>query len=345
MKRISYHRKTLLDRWSREATRNSSIRTPRIRRALLGARPVVVHAPVHFRVYENDNRVALLSFIKQVDAMLVAGGRVKIDFGKTKQLHPCGTLVFLAHLTLWEALHPNRLQATYPADDVVEQMLQHFNVLQRLGLSSRKQITDDRVKFWRHFTGSNVSAEIYKELTQLVLENIEHPTQQLFADCLNEAVTNVVNHAYEFEQSSLPPRRVRNWWMISQAKDGNMFVAIYDLGVTIPESLRRRPEWRDYLKGRSFSDRKLVKVAVASSRTSTKLAYRGKGFPEMLEFSRKLAAGGLSILSKKGGFVYDARAAIESSPKFQCSLPGTLVLWAIPFRKGQQNEQSHDLDR
>ncbi len=307
--------------------------------------PVVVHAPASFRVVDNDSRGILLSFIEQVTTALRVGRRVKIDFRKTTHLNPCGTLVFLAHLTVWEALYPGRLQATYPDDDVVEQMLQHFEVLQRLGLSTRKQITHERVRFWRHFTGSNVSAEIYKELTKLAQENIEHPTRQLFADCLNEAVTNVVNHAYGFEQPSLPPCKVRNWWMISQSKDGNMFVAIYDLGVTIPESLRRRPEWRDYLRGRSFSDRKLVKVAVASSRTSTKLEYRGKGFPEMLEFSRKLAAGGLTILSKKGGFQYNALAAVESSRKFQCSLPGTLVLWAIPFRKEQQDEQSHDLDR
>lgn len=345
MKRISYRRKLLLDRWSRAYLRTHQASQKTGMRIAEESRPVLVHAPASFRVADDTNRASVISFIRQVEGALQAGRRVKIDLGRTAQLHPCGTLVFLAHLTVWEAMFPNRLQATYPKDDVVEQMLQHFEVLQRLGLSTRKQITHERVKFWRYFTGADMSAEIYKELTKLVLQNIEHPTRQLFADCLNEAVTNVVNHAYEIEHASLPPQRVRNWWMFSEAKDGNMFVAIYDLGITVPESLRRRPEWSDFLRGRKFSDRRLVKTAVTSPRTSTKLEYRGKGFPEMLEFSRKLADGGLSIFSKKGGFTYNALAAQQSSHKFQCSLPGTLVLWAIPFRKEQKNEQSHDLDR
>jgi hypothetical protein len=237
-----------------------------------------------------------------------------------------------------------RITAQYPADEVVEQLLQHFGQLQRLGLAPRKEITHDRVLFWHYISGATVDAATYRTLTASVRGNIDHPEAALFADCLNEAVSNAVNHAYKFETSDLPPEEMRKWWMFSEPRDDKLFVAIYDCGVSIPQSLRRKPEWHDYATLRSLKDGRLIRSAVTSERTSTRLVHRGKGLPEMLEFSSQLAQGGLSIWSRDGAWLYHAQSGRSETLNFRSALRGTLVLWEIPFRKERRNEFQDDLN-
>ena len=64
----------------------------------------------------------------------------------------------------------------------------------------------------------------------------------------------------------------------------------------------------------------------------------------MLEFSRSLKAGGLSILSARGGFRYDASSSTMRHRKFNLPLRGTLLQWAIPFRKEHGNGKDGLLD-
>lgn len=174
-----------------------------------------------------------------------------------------------------------------------------------------------------------MEASIYRATASL-RDQIEHPERALFADCLNEAVYNTVNHAYEFEIEGLPVPELRKWWMFSQVRDGKLFVAIYDFGVTIPASLLRKPEWRDFTRLRK-RDGLLIEAAAASGRTSTRLRHRGKGLPEMLEFSKKLRDGGLTIMSRTGAFTFRAAQGHSRREKYVVPLPGTLVLWELPF--------------
>ncbi len=309
-------------------TRKKSFRVARER--------VTIRAPEKFMARRDDYRRGIFTFFQDVTSWLQRGAHVRLDFKPIKQMHPCGTLMFLAKLDIWCHMHPGKLSATYPEDEVVEQLFQHFGILEALGLPARLQVTHDHVKFWFFFSGNKVEPGGYRDLTTAVRSSIQHPEPILFGDCLNEAVTNAVSHAYEFENDRLPPPAMRKWWMLSQFKDDKLFVAIYDHGVSIPESLRRKPEWVDYVTLRRFKDARLIKVAANSFRTSTRLKHRGKGLPEMLEFSTNLLQGGLSILSNDGGWTYRAVDRVESTVSFAKPLPGTLLLWELAFRPGVQ---------
>lgn len=296
--------------------------------------------PETIRMLGEEERQNLTDAIERVSQLLAAGRSVRLDFRKVRFLHPCGTLVFLANFDHWVDLNPGRLTATYPEDEVVEQLLQHVQVMRRLGLQERKEVTHERVKFWHFKSGATANAASYKDLAVTVRDNIAHPQSALFADCLNEAVANSVGHAYDFEKRELPPRSHRKWWLLSSMRDDQVFVSVYDLGVSIPSSLRRKPEWTEYLRIRPLKDRRLISLAIASNRTSTKLPQRGKGLPEMLEFSQQLRTGALSIASGHGAYKYDANTGTSSHYSLDCPIQGTLVLWQIPFRKERDNEQN-----
>lgn len=296
---------------------------------------ITIRFPSVLRMLDEKQRNELLNLIKDATNVLKSGHTLKLDFSKTKELHPCGTLVFLANFDVWYGTYPNKILGTYPEDVVSEELLQHFGIIAKLGLAERqREITHERVRFWHYKSGSIVDSASYRDLAVTVRDNMDHPESELFADCLNEAVANSVGHAYHFERASLPPPSFRKWWLVSSLRDNHAFVAIYDMGVSIPISLRRKPEWQDYLKLRRFKDRSLIKAAVSSLRTSTKLPHRGKGLPEMLDFSRDLAVGGyLSIGSGHGAYQYNVESGSEVSRTLKCPIPGTLIMWRIPFHE------------
>lgn len=350
MKKLHYSTKRYLDRCSARIARQSSgpRRVVKQRRRGVGngrfQRPIVVAAPEKFYLLDEDCREQLFEFFDRIEVALQRGDRVRISFDKTSGLRPCGTLVFMARLDLWLEKFPGMMSCRYPTDEVVEQLFQHLSVLGKLGLSSRRIISSDRVAFWHFYSGSKADLSGFKDTTLSIIKGIEHPDQMLFADCLNEAVCNTVGHAYKRYTEGEVPSIFRRWWIFSQFRDDRLFVAIYDAGEGIPGTLRRKPEWKEYLRIRHYSDARIIASAIVSNRTSTLQPERGKGLPEMLEFSKSLKGGGLLILSSKGGFNYDAVHGTMRRRKFSLSLPGTLVQWAIPFRKEQGNGNDEYLD-
>lgn len=307
------------------------------------SRTVTVTAPEVFQATHAEPRNRVIEFFNTVSGWLRQRVRVRVDFAKTQRMHPCATLILLAKLDIWCFMYPGLLSGTYPEDEVVEQLFQHFGVLPMLGLTPRQQVTHDRVKYWFYFSGTKVEPGGYRDLTTAVRSSIEHPEPLLFGDCLNEAVTNAVNHAYKFDSADVPPHEMRKWWMLSQFKDGALFVAIYDHGVSIPRSLRRKPEFTDFATLRYYKGARLIKEATKSLRTTTRLKHRGKGLPEMLEFSSSLSQGGLSILSNDGAWVYVADGGRETTATFDKPLPGTLVLWELALRPEPRNERDDDI--
>jgi hypothetical protein len=136
----------------------------------------------------------------------------------------------------------------------------------------------------------------------------------------------------------------QKWWIFSLYRDNFLFVVIYDTGEGVPKSLRRKPEWQEYLRLRQYSDSRIIESAITTHRTSTKQPERGKGLPGMLEFSSLLSDGSLSIWSARGSFKYNASTKKLTRRKFSQPLPGTLVQWKIPFPKGQTDEKNDDLN-
>lgn len=338
MKRLSYRRREFLDRRARLISLRPSERravgpskpgTPRRRASDL----VTVPAPDTFELGSDENRAAVFRFFERVLHALEAGSKVKIGFGSTAELHPCGTLVLMANIEEWMTLHPGKLSCDHPKDEVVEQLFQHVGLLAKFGHVPRKEISSERVAHWHFYSGSTADPSTFLDLTLSIIDEIDHPNAPLFADCLNEAICNTVGHAYKDCSESTVPKPLQKWWIFSQYKGGRFFVAIYDIGDGIPRTLRRKPEWVEFLRLRHYKDGSILRSAIATTRTRTLQPERGKGLPEMLEFSQSLKAGGLSILSAKGAFRYDALTETMRHRKFSLPLRGTLVQWTIPFRK------------
>lgn len=285
-----------------------------------------IRVPLHVRYYaDKKQRKAFGGFLEHVEQNLSFGKNVILDFAQTKRLFPCGVLVLMGVVDHWIQSYPGRLHGTYPVDDLVEQMLQHVGILQKLGLTPRKRISHDDVTRWHYFTGMNVDATAIEPFMDQVRGLVGEEAQMGLADCVNEAMTNVRHHAYN---DAIGGR----WWIFATISESRVFVAMHDRGASIPGTLLEKPEIWDYLTGRMWrqgrADGKLISAA-AEGRTSTKLPYRGKGLPEMLQFTRLSANGELAIYSRRGFFRFSGREQIESVGRLTKPITGTLIVWML----------------
>jgi anti-sigma regulatory factor (Ser/Thr protein kinase) len=334
MKKLSFKQKAACTRRSKNAMRlrvrasvnrgnGRKIRPFRSRQKDLLA---IVRVPVHVRYYADKvQRKEFGRFLEQVENYLALGRDVFLDFSDTKRLFPCGVLIVMGVVDDWIQRFPNRLSANYPAVDLVEQMLQHVGVLQKIGLPPRKRISHDDVTRWHYFTGMNVDATPVEPFMEQVRVMVGEEAQMGLADCVNEAMTNVRHHAYANNSGG-------RWWIFATISDKRIFVAMHDRGASIPATLLEKPEIWDYLTGRVWrqgrADGKLISAA-ADGRTSTKLPYRGKGLPEMLEFTKAADNGELAIYSRRGFFRFSGREKIESVGRLTKPITGTLIVWML----------------
>jgi len=247
---------------------------------------------------------------------------VLIDFSQVERLFPCGVLILMGWVDEWVHEFPGLLSATYPKDDLVEQMLQHVGVLQKLGLPPRKAVAHDDVVRWHYFHGRDADATPIEPF-MLELQKILGEEQQLgLGNCVTEAMINVRHHAYGGEHGG-------PWWIFATVSKGSVFVALHDRGDSVPGTLLAKPAIADYLTGRMWSagrgDGSLITAAVGG-RTRTNLPFRGKGLPEMLEFTKNYPASELGIFSRSGFFRFDGQ---ESTGRLVSPIKGTLVIWML----------------
>jgi hypothetical protein len=162
----------------------------------------------------------------------------------------------------------------------------------------------------------------------------ENLTSDLYAGIV-EAMTNTIHHAYAGQIGKELGRFIgRRWWALSQERDGELTVAICDLGIGIPRSLPRsasfsnstvRAVWKAL--GLDSSDASAIKVALELGRTSTGQRGRGRGLSEIVEAADLSDGGRVLISSNKGVFVSvdgDSYARNHSH-----SIHGTLIHWTV----------------
>lgn len=302
------------------------LRSRRLRkrvRSSVAVLPVVVSVPKHLHYYaRKEVRQEVEDFFETVDDLLRRGREVSLDFTKVTLLFPCGVLILMGWIDQWARSYPSRLTGKYPKDDLVEQMLQQVMVLHQLGLPPRKQISHHDVKRWHHFRGENADATPMEPFMLQLKELLGTERQLGLGNCITEAMINVGHHAYC--QASGP------WWIFATITDDFVFIALHDRGESVPGTLLGKPIVSDYLKGRVWSegraDGQLITAAVGG-RTRTGLPYRGKGLPEMLDFTKNSPRGELGIYSRNGFYKY--QNGIESNGRLKTPVRGTLVIWRI----------------
>lgn len=314
-------RRTSRARWRRlKLQRNAAHPRGRV------AKPIVVEAPEKL-VFHGNNEVrdVFHEFIGTIARRLRGGHSVELDLSKTQLLLPCGVLLLLSHVRSWTTAFPGRLTSNYPSDEVVEQMLQSVGVLEKLGLPARMTVNREEVTRWYHFKGESMDATQMVPFMEVAKERLGVANQSALYDSVIEAITNVTHHAYGEEEA-------KKWWMFASLNSETMFVSIFDGGRSIPGTLLEKPGVRDQVRrwvyGRKKADARMLHAAMGG-KSRTRLRYRGKGLPEMLQSTKSMVGSSLAIYSRHGVFYCDSGSDREEDAQLPIPIDGTLLLWSL----------------
>lgn len=296
-------------------------------------------APSVFGIDDRRERRTFVLALKELRTILLApsdGTELVLDFSGLKKTYAEGTLLFTAELRRLIRLQQGAFHCTtiLPKTNKPAQVLKQIGVLDLLGVTAGVECVDDDVVNWRHAYGVRVEGEKYDDILAAYDGQITNALSQRLYTVITEAMTNVVNHAYDLPRKDGIAEAPNGWWMFSQEKGGILYVAFCDLGAGIPGTLpaKRPAVWRrvrDFAKG---LDGPAIQAAVKDSVTRTREDNRGKGLGQIVRIAEATNASFVSIYSNRGRYNRNAggKATIHT---YRDSILGTLIRWTIPLQK------------
>ena len=176
-----------------------------------------------------------------------------------------------------------------------------------------------------------------KKLQSLMTSVIGSALDHAIYDGLIEAMDNCAAHAYPENHEFRYPTEQRRWWMSGSVANGReLDVIFFDQGATIPGTLPhsgKREGARRWLNETlnlvgidAADDGQRIHAAMETGRSMFEQQGRGHGLAQMRSLVDLAAAGSLSILSRKGRYIYQ-KDADERVDTLDRSIGGTLVHW------------------
>jgi len=315
----------------------------------------VLSLPPMLTAEKLELRAQILSVIYQIETKLkVAGCRVKLDFSRVTRIFPGGMLILIAALRRLADRYPGRIHARCPPQSLAAQLLNHFGLAEALGVAhhlSRPQHSS--VVEWRHLVGTHADGDRVKELLDTYRQHTHADIPDELFLVLTEGLTNVAHHAYP--ASCRLAKEHQKWWLFARfveptaTQQGSIYIAIYDVGVGIPATLRPKLVNMELvlnvadktmraakLGDGAWVDQRLLRTAIEDSRTQTYLSFRGKGLPEMREFAASTVGGRLHIVSGQAQYSVHGGRSEGQLQGFGEKFPGTLLLWNLPLNGKEQ---------
>lgn len=302
-----------------------------------------------------EMREKILAVIHQIDTRLkVAGSRIKLDFSRVHRIFPGGMLILLGALRRQTDAFPGRIRARCPPQSLAAQLLNHFGLADALGVTKHlSKPKHSSVIEWQHLTGSHADGDRVTALLDTYRQHTQAAIPEELFLVLTEGLTNVAHHAYP-ENCGIAPAH-QKWWLFArfteptETQQGSIYIAIYDIGVGIPATLRPKlnnfEQWLDFFdKGARITrlgdgarlDQQLLRTAIEEYRTQTFLSFRGKGLREMREFAASTVGGRLHIVSGQAQYSVHGGKQDGQFQGFGEKFPGTLLLWNLPLNRKEQ---------
>lgn len=283
---------------------------------------------IHSSIYRNS----LLEAIELLQNIKAPHKRPYFDFSKTKILTPMAMIYFKQILEKYPEIVCRGRTSPH---SVVSGMLSKLGIASRLGFKGAKS-THNAVERWYSFSGENTDlGDEYDEIEGVLKDKFgeDSETFDVINTAIGEAIINVVNHAYTKDE------RYKKWYLFLSITPDKCNVVISDLGQSIPTSIPTKIT--DGMLKRVFNftswgdidDAEKIEIATQYQRTSTQLAYRGKGFQDMKAVCDQIDGAIMAVHSKCGYWAKQTKNGSERFKKqnYKSSINGTIISWLLPL--------------
>ena len=262
---------------------------------------------------------------------------VYINFREIQQLSPTAALVLVAELDRWNHFPLQKKLRTTDVEqwniEVRRQLadMGFFDLLDAINPTTGENTRDAETRYVKFRTGTKADGEAIHSLREQDLEPVagKIPRKQHLYAAVTEAMTNVVHHAYE--DGNIRP----NWWLSAShnATNGQVTIIIYDQGMGIPNTLRRK--FRELILQLGPLDHaRMIRAAHDLTRTATGQAHRGHGLQRDIRgyLNDLNCEAYYKVTSLEGEYSYERtldgqeKHIVKSNPR---PLNGTLIEWRL----------------
>lgn len=324
-------------------------------------------APKNLSIYEqepnDDSFLETMNFIRELKTNFCKVKTV-IDFRQTERVTAAAILITYAALETCRESGYVESHIIYPRRSP--------SSTRNIKLSNLVSIIKNRnisYNFKSHKTLPVISGvrnahfeDIINYIQKVIFKNkMPEEVEHYYSDAVSETINNVGLHAYPNMHISK-----RKWWLICDVIDKQLFLAIYDMGVGIPEtilekkwfvtSLRRIypktyaelhekfPEHRNafaLIPLKSFiPDKEMIYLAMTGDVSGTEEDKHGQGSKSIKALVQETNQGKLWAFSGKGLYTLKQRNSGEQASNalqdtaealrdLPDRIPGTLIQWNI----------------
>lgn len=315
--------------------------------------------PKNFSIYSADKDKSYQDTINIINAIsrFSRSGLKKatLDFSHTEFIKAAAILILYA--TIEQAINEgvNFKIISYPRD------LKAMSIIKRSGLQILCKDNFHKPKFDGEYIPviSGSSGQYRDEIVDFIQFKIYKNkmsalTESVYGGAIQEAINNVAYHAYPNTHNSDQKR----WWVKCDLAGDQLFLALYDKGVGIPETVMNRSWYEEVLKnsypeiknkileefnnhGIAKSDMILYKVGIVSDAmkivismvgdvTGTDESKHGQGSKSIKALVSENEQGTLWIYSNHG--LYKLESDLVKTVDLPKPMPGTLLQWNIKVK-------------
>ena len=314
----------------------------------------IIKAPVRFNLTRGAG-IEVVKFLKAVaHTVLKLHKPVRLNFKDTEAFFVPGAILLYAELNriILESDLPKPITIINPFRQKPREVLKQIELHQLTGDNCEVVPTKDDVVFWKIKKGANQSGGDLGPILEYVADcaNKEHAKKVEVSGIwrgVSEAVSNVVDHAYEIpRKDGFAGLNDTKWWMFTQIREERFTAAVCDLGCGYINTIKRNIEEAflskiyGVLTGKN-EDALAIQAAMEYGRSGTKLSNRGKGSRDALSVLIKHGSGQLFILSKSGWVQYKINGNKEKieTGDLGIDIGGTIIWWTLPL-KDENNDES-----
>lgn len=320
---IDVHRQKLQDVKARNKKSKDSLRKIENRRQF--RRQWHVPMPTALSACAPKYRQHFIQTIEMIKKRASRNEPCYLDFNAVQVLLPDGAIYLY---NILDKLHSAKLTGRMSKNKTVKAMMTKLNFHQRMNLRPFSQ-TIPMVDRWLVITGQSADLGtnydiIEAEIVKMIPSKIARIRLQ---NAISEAVTNVVNHAYDTNA------KYKRWVLFFSVQNDKCAIVISDLGKTIPVTvpIKLKDKIQQPLSFWNGSkDSVLIDIATRWRKTATDQSYRGKGFDDIIMVEDVFNDTQVYIASRKGVWSSNKGAFDYSDTVF-----GTIVSWVIPVNNDQ----------
>lgn len=315
-----------------------------------------ITAPTNISIYDLDQNqrdyIDTINFLGNLEKNIEAGNNCVINFGETSRITAAALVVVYASIESANKPTNKKIGIIWSKSSHVNLILKTSNLYKlMLGQEFNYALDSSRNMPIISSTGREQMDEIVDFIQKNIYKDMMSPaTEHVYGDAVSETINNVGLHAYPNSHND-----DKRWWLMCETRGKKLYLAIYDRGVGIPETVVDRPWFLRSLSkldpdlyrelnsllpnGHSaglklltyqrIPDQKLIQLSMQGDISGTKKDKHGQGSKSIMALVSDTNDGVLWVFSNRGVYNFNQEGQIPGLSKLDKKFPGTLVQWNI----------------